>query len=129
MKQTEYEWCYLFAATCPTTVASSVLLAARAGIDYMDRHLAFIAAEACEQAGRDPVVPKDITLLFLPPYGPEPDGHEIVASCLRQQYLSNRVFTDFRHLFEEVRAMWLSLTPDRLMSLTRTEWIRCAFQP
>lgn len=144
VKQTEYEWCYLFAATCPTTGATSALLAPTVNTDYMSRHLAFIAEEACEQAGQDVhvvlvldgagwhhakdlVVPENITLLFLPPYSPELNAHENVFGFLRQHFLSNRVFRDYDHLFEEVRKAWLSLTPERLMSLTRTEWIGRAF--
>jgi transposase len=144
VKQTEYDWVYLFAATCPTTGASSALLAPTVNTDYMNRHLAFIGKEACEQAGhdvhvvlvldgagwhhsKDLVVPENITLLPLPPYSPELNGHEIVFGYLRQQYLANRVFRDYDHLFEEVRAAWLSLTPERLMSLTHTEWIGRAF--
>lgn len=144
VKQTEYQWCYLYGAACPSTGASSGLLAPRVDTHYMNRHLAFIAAEAREQAGRDVhvllvldgagyhqassmlVVPENLTLLTLPPYSPEFNGMERVWGWMRSHDLSNRVFTDYDHILEELSASWLRLTPERLMTLTATDWIRRA---
>lgn len=140
VKQTEYDWVYLFGAVCPTTGASSALLAPTVNTHYMNRHLAFIAEEACTQARQDVhvvlvldgagwhqskglVVPDNLTLLPLPPYSPELNAQERVWGWMRQHDLSNRVFRDYDHLFEEVRTAWLRLTPDRLTSLTATNWI------
>lgn len=145
VKQTEYDWVYLFGAVCPTTGASSALLAPTVNTHYMNRHLAFIAEEAREQAGEDVhvvlvldgagwhvarelVVPDNLTLLPLPPYSPNLNGTERVWGWMRQHDLSNRVFTDYDHLFEQVKAAWLRLTPKRLMSLTATDWIGRALE-
>ena len=49
VKQTEYEWVYLFAAVNPLTGDSSSLLAPTVNTDYMNEHLRFIS----EQAGED----------------------------------------------------------------------------
>lgn len=143
IKQTEYDWCYLFGAVCPTNGASSALLAPTVNTHFMNQHLAFIGQEACEQAGepvhvvlvldgagwhvsKGLVVPDNLTLLRLPPYSPEFNAAERLWRWMRQHDLSNRVFRDYDHLFEEVRAAWLRLTPQRLMSLTHTEWIERA---
>ena len=140
VKQAEHDWVYLFGAACPTTGASSALLAPAADTPYMNRHLAFISAEAREQAGRDVhvvlvldgagwhgskglVVPGNVTLLRLPPQGPELNGQERVWGWMRSHVLSNRAFRNYGHLPDEVGAAWLRLTPQRLMSLTATEWI------
>ena len=49
VKQTEYEWVYLFAAVNPVTGDSSAMLAPTVNTDYMNEHLRFIS----EQAGQD----------------------------------------------------------------------------
>lgn len=143
VRQSEYEWCYLFGAACPSTGASSALLAPSVNTHYMNRHLRFIGEEAREQAGRDVhvllvldgagwhgsnalVVPQNVTLLPLPPYSPEFNGMERVWAWMRSHDLSNRVFADYDEVLELTKASWLRLTPDRLMSLTATDWIKRA---
>ena len=69
-------------------------------------------------------VPANVTLLPLPPYSPELNPAERPWRTLRQDYLSNRAFKDYDELFEEVKATWNRLTPDQLMSITDTEWLR-----
>jgi hypothetical protein len=84
VKQTEYEWCYLYAAVNPLTGASSALVAPTVNTELMNEHLRFIAAEAgpgvhvvlvLDQAGwhmaKALKIPESITLLHLPPYSPE----------------------------------------------------------
>ena len=46
VRQSEYEWAYLFAAVNPLTGASSALIAPTVNTQYMNRHLAFIGREA-----------------------------------------------------------------------------------
>jgi len=89
VRQSEYEWAYLFAAVNPLTGASSALIAPTVNTQYMNRHLAFIGREAgpgvhvvlvLDQAGwhvaKALKVPKNVTLLHLPPYSPELNGSE-----------------------------------------------------
>ena len=136
VKQTEYEWLYAFAAVNPSTGESSALLAPTVNTDYMNAHLKFIS----EQAGPDRHVvlildragwhvakalrvPDNLTLLHLPPYSPELNPVERLWAYLKSHYLSNRVFTDYDHLFAAVRDAWLQLDEPRLRSLTHTPWI------
>ncbi len=49
VKQTEYEWVYLFGAVNPVTGASSAMLAPTVNTDSMNEHLRFIS----EQVGVD----------------------------------------------------------------------------
>ena len=102
VRQTEYEWAYLFAAVNPLTGASSALIAPTVNTQYMNKHLAFIGREAgpgvhvvlvLDQAGWHVAkalrVPKNVTLLHLPPYSPELNGSEriwgVPAQPLPQQ--------------------------------------------
>ena len=139
VKQTEYEWAYLFAAVNPLTGASSALIAPTVNTAYMSEHLRFIGQEAgpgahvvlvLDQAGwhvaKALKVPDNVTLLHLPPYSPELNGAERIWGHLRSHYLSNRVYKDYDELFEAIKAAWLKLEPDRLRSLTRTRWIERA---
>ena len=137
VKQTEYAWVHLFAAVDPLTGRGSAMLAPRADTAYMNEHLRFIseAADPDEHvvlvldgagwhASRALRVPANITLLPLPPYSPELNPAERPWRTMRQDDLSNRVFTDYDDLFEAVKAAWLKLTPERLMSIMATDWLR-----
>ena len=107
MKQTEYEWVYLFGTVNPLTGESSALLAPTVNTAYMNHHLRFIS----EQAGADVhvilvldgagwhvakalQVPANMTLLHLPPYSPELNPVERLWAYLRSHYLSNRAYTN-----------------------------------
>jgi transposase len=139
VRQTEYEWAYLFAAVNPLTGASSALIAPTVNTQYMNKHLQFISREAGpdvhvvlapDQAGwhvaKALKVPKNLTLLHLPPYSPELNGSERIWGYLRGHYLSNRAYKDYDALFEAIKAAWNSLPPERLRTLTRVQWIERA---
>lgn len=139
VRQTEYEWAYLFAAVNPVTGASSALITPTVNTSYMSEHLRFISREAgpdahvvlvLDQAGwhvaKALKVPSNITLLHLPPYSPELNGAERIWGYLRSHYLSNRIYTDYDHLFDAIKTAWNRLDAQRLKSLTRTEWIERA---
>ena len=136
VKQTEYEWAYLFAAVNPVTGTSSALIAPTVNTQYMNEHLRFISEEAgpethvvlvLDQAGwhvaKTLNVPENITLLHLPAYSPELNGAERVWGYLRSHYLSNRIYKDYDEIFDAIKTAWNLLTPERLASITRTEWI------
>jgi transposase len=101
VKQTEYEWVYLYAAVNPATGASSAMLAPTVNTAYMTEHLRFIGAQVApdahavlvlDQAGwhvaKGLRVPANITLLHLPPYSPELNPVERVWAFLRSHYLT-----------------------------------------
>lgn len=136
MKQTEYDWCYLFAAVNPVTGVSSALLSPTANTQYMNAHLAFISREVGPDAhavvvldgagwhlARALEVPENLTLLPLPPYSPELNCIERVWAYLRSHYLSNRVFDDYDHLLAAGREAWCDLTEDTLRSICHTDWV------
>ena len=69
-------------------------------------------------------MPANATLLPLPAYSPELNPAERPWRAMRQDYPNTRPFKDYDELFEEVRAAWNRFTPERLMSITATEWLR-----
>ncbi len=136
VKQTEYEWLYIFAAVNPLTGESSAILTPTVNTDYMSEHLRMISEQVgprrhvvlmLDQAGwhvaKALKVPPNITLLHLPPYSPELNPVERLWAYLKSHYLSNRVFTDYNDLFARVRQAWLELDEQRLQSVTRTSWL------
>ena len=137
VKQTEYEWCYLFGAVNPITGESSAMLAPTVNTDYMNEHLRFISEAVgdrvhvvlvLDQAGwhvaKALKVPANITLLHLPPYSPELNPTERLWAYLKSHYLSNRVFTDYDDLFEAGKRAWNALTEYNLQSICHTAWIK-----
>lgn len=136
VKQTEYEWLYLFAAVNPITGVSSAMIAPTVNTAYMNEHLRFISEEAgphkhvvlvLDQAGwhvaKDLQVPDNITLLHLPPYSPELNPAERLWAYLKSHYLSNRAYADYDDLFDKARQAWNALPTQRIQSLTQTTWI------
>ena len=136
MKQTEYDWVYLFGAVNPLTGESSALLAPTVNTAYMNHHLRFIS----EQAGVDVQVilvldgagwhvakalevPSNMTLLHLPPYSPELNPVERLWAYLRSHYLSNRAYKHYDDLLTASGKAWSQLTPEQLRSICCTEWI------
>lgn len=143
IRQTEYEWCYVFGAVNPRTGKSSALVAPTVNTDLMNEHLAFIAEEA-ESGGGPGVhvvlvldragwhrskalkVPANMTLLYLPPYSPELNAIEKLWGFVRSHYTSNRIYRDYEHLFESASQVCRDVSEDRIRTVCRTTWIERA---
>ena len=136
VKQTEYEWVYLFASINATTGESVALVSPTVNTHYMNAHLEHISRQVgpsrhvvliLDRAGwhvaKALQVPENITLFSLPSYSPELNAAERPWGYLRQHYLSNRVFRDYDELFAQTIAAWNRLPQDRLRSLCATAWV------
>ena len=84
VRQTQYEWVYLWAAVNPATGESLALLTPTVGGDYMTGYLKMLAEQigpkrhavlVLDNAGwhvaKALKIPANVTLLYLPPYSPE----------------------------------------------------------
>lgn len=136
VKQTEYDWVYLYAAVNPVTGASSAMLAPTVNTAHMNQHLAWISREAGPEAhvvlvldnagwhvAKDLRVPVNVTLLPLPSYSPELNPAERIWRYLRQRWLSHRLFVDYAELFAVCRDAWNALSAAELRSICRTAWL------
>lgn len=136
VKQTEYEWCYLYASVNPITGESAAMLAPTVNTDAMNaylgllsrqlgpgRHAVLVLDGAGWHVSQRLAVPQNLTLLHLPPYSPELNPVERVWAYLRGHYLSNRVYRDYDHLLEAGRDAWNALTCEQLRSICRTAWL------
>lgn len=136
VKQTKYEWVYLYAAVEPATGASVALQAPHVNTGTMNVFLKMLsdelgprdhAALIMDQAGwhkaKKLVVPANITILYLPPYSPELNPVERLWAYLRSHYLSNRAFEDYDHLLAAGAEAWQQLTPERLRSVCACHYL------
>lgn len=130
VKQTRYEWVYLYAAVEPKTGASVALQAPHVNTGTMNVFLRMCSEELgpkdhavliMDQAGwhkaRKLVVPENISILLLPPYSPELNPVERLWAYMRSHYLSNRAYENYKHLLDAGAQAWQKLTPERLRSV------------
>ena len=136
VKQTEYDWIYLYGAVNPRSGDSVALLAPTVNTFVMNQHLRMISEHVrpdvhvvlgLDQAGwhlsKGLKVPANITLLPLPPHSPELNPIERLWSWLKAHQLSNRVYADYDDLLQSGINAWNTLTPDRLRTLCHASWL------
>ncbi len=72
----------------------------------------------------DLVVPANVTLLPLPPRAPQLNPVETVWQVLRDNWLSNRVFTSYEDIVDRCCEAWNKLTdqPWKIMSIGLRDW-------
>lgn len=136
IKQTRYEWVYLYAAVEPRTGHSSALLAPRVNTGTFNAFLKIVSNEVqrddhivliMDQAGwhraRLLKLPRNITVLFLPPYSPELNPVERLWAYLKSHHLSNRIYRDYDDLLEAGTTAYRSLTPAQIRSTCRCTYL------
>jgi transposase len=136
VKQTRYEWVYLYAAVEPATGHSVALQAPHVNTATFNVFLRMVSEDlgpgdhavlVMDQAGwhkaRVLVVPDNITILYLPPYSPELNPVERLWGYLRSHYLSNRVYEDYSHLLDAGAQAWRQLTPEVIRSVCACDYI------
>jgi transposase len=132
VKQTRYEWVYLYAAVEPATGFSSALLAPHVNTCTMNAFLEVLSREVdpgdlvvliMDQAGwhkaKALVVPDNIVILYLPPYSPELNPVENLWAYLRSHYLSNRAYEGYDHLLDATGTAYRALTTEVLRTVCR----------
>ena len=122
MRDTRYEWAYIFGAVCPERATGAALVLPYANTEAMNLHLAEIARTVAPGAhavlvldgagwhgGKDLAVPDNITLLTLPPYAPELNPVENVWQYLRGNKLAihrlRRLPRHRRHLLRRLELL------------------------
>lgn len=139
VRQTRYEWVYLYGAVEPATGESAALLAPHVDTGTMNAFLAILDAERkagehfvliMDQAGwhksRGLRLPEDMTVLYLPPYSPELNPVENLWHYLRSHYLSNRVYADYDALLTAGTDAYRKLTPQVIKSVCKCSYLERA---
>lgn len=141
IRQTNYKWTYLFAAVCPHSGLTHEWLMPHVNIPHMNLFLDAFGQSLCsgvhavlllDQAGwhtsQKLKIPKNVTLLHLPPKSPELNPSELPWRECRQKYLSNREFKTEDALVAAVEDAWMKLTaqPQTIQSLCGFDWLLSA---
>jgi hypothetical protein len=128
---------YIFGAICPEEGKGAALVLPRCNTEAMSLHLAEIATAVApgahavlllDQAGwhlsDELIVPANITLLPLPPKCPELNPVENIWQFMRDNWLSNRVFSSYTNIVDHCCHAWNKLLarPWAIMSIGFREW-------
>jgi transposase len=139
VRDTRYEWAYIFGAVCPDRAATAGLVLPYANTEAMNAHLAEITRTVAPGAhavlvldgagwhgGKDLVVPGNITLITLPPYAPELNPIENVWQFLRSNKLAITVFDNYDDIVEKCCTAWNFFANDKatVASITTRSWAR-----
>ena len=137
MRDTRYQWAYLFGAVCPGRAATAALVLPYVNTEAMNLHLAEIARAVTPGAhallvldgagwhsSKDLAVPDNITLLPLPPYAPELNPVENVWQFLRANKLAITVFDSYAEIVDKCCEAWnfFAGAPELVASITSHEW-------
>ena len=93
-----------------------------------DEHAVLVLDNAGWHVANALQIPKNITLLPLPPYSPELNPAENLWAWLRSHQLSNRVFKDYDDLLHATDSAWLALDAPTLKTVCACPWIERAIQ-
>ena len=132
---------YIFGAICPQRGVGAALVLPRCNTQAMQWHLDEISSQVTpgahavlilDQAGWHTTgkltVPSNITLLPLPPRSPELNPVENIWQFMRDNWLSNRVFTSYDDIVDHSCDAWNRLIdqPWKIMSLGYRKWANAA---
>lgn len=114
LRQTEYEWVYVFGAVCPRTGQAHGWLMPKANTETMNIYLDDLSKQiepgchvvlVCDRAGwhraKKLKIPHNLSLLHLPPYSPELNPAELLW---REQALKGLKQPNFQKLYRTRRA-------------------------
>jgi transposase len=136
-KDQRYQNAYVFGAVCPSRDTGVALIMPQADTKAMQAHLDDIGKAVApgahallilDQAGWHTTgkldIPANITLVPLPPACPELNAAENIWQYLRQNYLGNRVFTDYTAILDACQNAWRKLLAEagRITSIAQRQW-------
>ncbi len=136
-KDQRYANAYLFGAVCPERETGAALIMPRADTEAMQKHLDEIgrtvapgshALVILDKAGwhttRRLKSPGNLTMVPLPPACPELNAAENIWQYLRQTYLSNRVFKNYKAILDACEDAWRKLLAEtgRIASIATRDW-------
>jgi transposase len=128
---------YIFGAICPKEGTAAALVLPWCNTEAMSLHLKVIsekitpgkhAALLLDQAGWHMSsrldVPDNITIVPLPPKCPELNPQENIWQFMRDNWLSNRVFTSYENIVDHCCYAWNKLTdqPWTIISIGTRNW-------
>ena len=128
---------YIFGAVCPKQGKGAALILPACNTEAVNLHLIEIAKTVApgthavllvDQAGwhlsTRLVVPSNITIIAMPPKSPELNPVENIWQYVRDNWLSNRIFSSYENLVDHCCYAWNKLVdqPWRIMSIGLRDW-------
>lgn len=138
VKQRQFISTYIYGAACHGTGESYGLILPYANTEAMNiflsglskeishgRHVALIVDNAGWHNSQKLNIPKNITLIPLPPYAPELNAMEQVWEWMKSHFLSNECYSDYEEIIEKVSCAWNKISENRnlLKSIIHRNWI------
>ncbi len=138
VRQTRYDWLYVFAAACPQTGATAGLLCPQVNTGAVDAffdqlakeiddgvHVALIWDQAGYHTSEKLKVPPNISLIQLPPRSPELNPIENLWHYLRQHHWSNHAYEDYDALCDAALDAWqrVCLNRETVKSVCRVSYL------
>lgn len=138
-KQTQYESLYLTGAVCPATGAAAAILTPTINAQVVNLffdelatqipdgvHVILIWDQAGFHTSHELRIPKNVSLLSLPPRSPELNPMENLWHYLRSHYWSNSVFKDYAALLEAATVAWRAVCalPEQIVSVCNYPYLR-----
>ena len=87
-------------------------------------HAIIILDQAGWHGAKDLKIPRNLSLLPLPPRAPELNPQENIWQFMRQNWLSNQIFKSFDDIVDHCCYAWNTLIdqPWKIMSIARRDW-------
>jgi len=136
VRQQQFLSAYIFGAVCPQKDKAVAFLSPVCNKESMQIHLNIIAESVeghavlvLDGAGwhstKSLIIPKNITLLPLPPYSPELNPKENFWQSLKSQYLSNQVYTSVENIMDICEKAWLEFVnvEENVRKLCTRKWV------
>jgi hypothetical protein len=136
-RDTRYQWAYLFGAVCPARGAVAGLVLPTVNTSAMSAHLAEISCNVAPGAhavlilngagwhgANALVIPRNLSLLTLPPYSPELNPVENICQYLRANWLAISLFDSYDAIVDACCAAWNRFAgdPETVTSITSRAW-------
>ena len=126
IRQTQYDYLYVFSAVCPQTGDACGLISPHANTDVMntfldqfsrelpgDAHAVMVLDRAGWHVSGDLRIPDNVTLVHLPPKSPELNPTENLWHYLRSHFWSNRLYETWDDLKQAAIDAWRVAVLDR----------------
>lgn len=137
-RQQQFKSSYIYGAICPKKDKGCALILPEASTEGMQLHLneisknvtrGYHAVVVMDGAGwhitNDLIIPKNITIMKLPPYSPELNPMEQVFQQLRKLKLSNACYNDYEDIDKACVKAWNDFVCKKgnIKSLGLRNWI------
>ena len=88
-----------------------------------DRRVLLVMDQAGWHKSKNLAIPKNVEIVYLPPYSPELNPVERLWQWLRRHFCRNRLFNNLRDLVRTLLGAWPQLTPSLLSSVCHCSYL------